>query len=121
MRIDFPTDQTFIAGRWESAADTIPVEDPSTGREIARIARGQQEDIDRAVAAANDARRGAYGRLTAAERGRILLRMSALVAERADQLAWLEATDVGKPLKQARNDVTALARYLEFYGGAADK
>ncbi|MGE0441151.1 MAG: aldehyde dehydrogenase family protein, partial [Gemmatimonadales bacterium] len=79
------------------------------------------EDIDRAVAAANDARRGAYGRLTAAERGRILLRMSALVAERADQLAWLEATDVGKPLKQARNDVTALARYLEFYGGAADK
>jgi aldehyde dehydrogenase (NAD+) len=33
----------------------------------------------------------------------------------------LEAHDVGKPLKQARADARALARYLEFYGGAADK
>ena len=33
----------------------------------------------------------------------------------------LRRLDVGKPLKQARNDAIALARYLEFYGGAADK
>jgi len=38
-----------------------------------------------------------------------------------DELAHLEALDVGKPLKQARADALALARYLEFYGGAADK
>ena len=36
-------------------------------------------------------------------------------------LAELEAADVGKPLTQARNDAVALARYMEFYGGAADK
>ncbi len=41
--------------------------------------------------------------------------------ERADELARLEAMDVGKPLKQARADAVALARYMEFYGGAADK
>ena len=39
----------------------------------------------------------------------------------ADELARLEALDVGKPLKQGRADAVALARYLEFYGGAADK
>jgi aldehyde dehydrogenase (NAD+) len=33
----------------------------------------------------------------------------------------IEASDVGKPLKQARADALALARYMEFYAGAADK
>ena len=36
-------------------------------------------------------------------------------------LARLEPLDVGKPLKQGRADAVALARYLEFYGGAADR
>ena len=47
--------------------------------------------------------------------------MSTQVLEQADELARLEALDVGKPLKQGRADAVALARYLEFYGGAADK
>ena len=58
---------------------------------------------------------------TATERGRLLAKMGRIVEGRADALADLEARDVGKPLKQARADVTALARYLEFYAGAADK
>src|ERR1700754_314031 len=47
--------------------------------------------------------------------------MGRKVLEQADELARLEALDVGKPLKQGRADAVALARYLEFYGGAADK
>jgi aldehyde dehydrogenase (NAD+) len=43
------------------------------------------------------------------------------VEEHIDWLANLEAHDVGKPLTQARADARGLARYLEFYGGAADK
>src|SRR5690606_7502166 len=53
--------------------------------------------------------------------GRIMMKMSELVKERAETLAVLEALDVGKPLHQSRNDSLALARYLEFYAGAADK
>ena len=49
------------------------------------------------------------------------MRMSVAVLEQTDELARLEALDVGKPLKQGRADAVALARYLEFYGGAADK
>ncbi|HOM12186.1 MAG TPA: aldehyde dehydrogenase family protein, partial [Rubrivivax sp.] len=78
-------------------------------------------DIDAAVVAAQAALDGEWGRLGAAERGRMLQRLSAAVLERADELARLEALDVGKPLRQGRADALALARYLEFYGGAADK
>jgi aldehyde dehydrogenase (NAD+) len=95
--------------------------DPSTGSEIGRIARGGADDIDAAVAAARGALDGAWGKLTAAERGRLLARLGTLVTENAEALAEMEATDVGKPLTQARADVTALARYCEFYAGAADK
>ena len=113
----------FIAGAWTPPAgrETLPLTNPSDGGELARIARGTAADIDRAVAAAQEALAGAWGTLTAAERGRILMRMSGIVTERADELARLEALDVGKPLRQARADALALARYLEFYAGAADK
>ena len=46
---------------------------------------------------------------------------AARCSSNVELLARLEALDVGKPLKQARADAVALARYLEFYGGAADK
>jgi aldehyde dehydrogenase (NAD+) len=59
--------------------------------------------------------------MTATERGRVLSALSGAVLQHADELARLEALDVGKPLKQGRADAIALARYLEFYGGAADK
>ena len=73
------------------------------------------------MTAAQAALAGDWGRLSAAERGRVLQRLSAAVLAQADELARLEALDVGKPLKQGRADALALARYLEFYGGAADK
>jgi aldehyde dehydrogenase (NAD+) len=119
----FDTEQVFIAGRWQAPAtgDTLPLHDPSTGLEIGRIARGGAQDIDAAVTAAQSALNGDWGALTAADRGRLLARLGTLVTEHADALAEMEATDVGKPLTQAHADVVALARYCEFYAGAADK
>ncbi|MCA0907940.1 aldehyde dehydrogenase family protein [Ruegeria marisrubri] len=113
----------LIGGRWIRAAagDSLPLINPSDGTEICRIARGSEADIDAAVQAARSALNGDWGRKTALERGRILTRLGQLVLERVDDLARLEAMDVGKPLTQARADAVALARYCEFYGGAADK
>jgi aldehyde dehydrogenase (NAD+) len=121
--IPFDSQGVYIAGRWQPGAggETLELLDPSHGTPLARIARGGAADIDAAVAAAQAALQGAWGACSAAERGRALLRMSARVLEQADALARLEALDVGKPLKQGRADAVALARYLEFYGGAADK
>jgi aldehyde dehydrogenase (NAD+) len=131
--VPFDSSLVFIAGRWRAgdSGQTLPLINPSDGSELTRIARGNAADIDAAVRAAQVAlegeggiegeRAGVWGCLTATERGRLLLKMSALVLEEADELARLEALDVGKPVKQGRADAVALARYLEFYGGAADK
>lgn len=112
----------FIGGAWVPVAGgTLPVENPSTGEVIGEIGRGQAADIDAAVAAAEAALAGDWGRMPAFERGRLLARMGQIVLSRIEDLAVIEAVDVGKPLRQARADVVALARYLEFYSGAADK
>ncbi|WP_425091709.1 aldehyde dehydrogenase family protein [Tropicimonas sp. S265A] len=117
----FATDEMLIGGTWRKPTATLDLIDPSDASDLARIARGQAQDIDAAVSAARAALDGTWGALTATERGRLLARLGARVAEKADWLAEMEARDVGKPLSQARADALALARYLEFYGGAADK
>lgn len=121
--VGFDTSQCLIGGRWIGAGGgrTLAVEDPSTGQEFARIARGGASEIEAAVAAAREALDGPWGRMTAAERGRLLGKIGRAVEDHVEWLATLEAHDVGKPLTQARADARALARYLEFYGGAADK
>lgn len=101
--------------------DTIPCLDPSTGEQFATVPRGTAADIDRAVAAARRAYEGAWGALTATERGRLMQRLATRLLENADSLAVIESRDVGKPLSQAKADVVACARYFEFYGGCADK
>ncbi|WCR09518.1 aldehyde dehydrogenase family protein [Paracoccus stylophorae] len=117
------SDGVFIDNTWQPARSgaTLEVIAPATGKVITRIADGDAADIDAAVAAARRALQGAWGALSAAERGRILACAGALVEGAAEELAWLEAHDTGKPIAQARADIAATARYLEFYGGAADK
>ncbi|HET6600188.1 MAG TPA: aldehyde dehydrogenase family protein [Burkholderiaceae bacterium] len=112
-----------MGGVWREGAtgETLALDNPSDGTPLARIARGSAADIDAAVVAAQTALAGEWGRMTAAERGRLLGTIGRKVLENVDLLARLEALDVGKPLKQGRADAVALARYLEFYGGAADK
>ena len=113
----------FIANEWVPAlsGQTLALKNPSDGTTLCDIARGNAADIDRAVAAADAALEGAWGELAAFERGRILHRIGELVLENIDELTTLESMDVGKPVKQARADVVALARYMEFYAGAVDK
>ncbi len=115
--------QHFINNRWAAPAsgDSIPVINPSNGQTFDNLARGNAQDIDVAVRAARAAFEGPWGRLTATERGRLLQKLSQAMLDHAEELAQLESQDCGKPLKQARADVTAIARYFEFYAGAADK
>lgn len=112
----------YIDGNWSgAAAGTIPVVSPSTGEQIGEISRGGAAEVDAAVQAARRTFEGHWGRVPAVERGRMLMRLSALILQHQEELAQIEARDTGKPMKQARNDIAACARYFEFYGGAADK
>ena len=117
----------FINNRWiaSTTGQTIDVVDPSDGQPFARIARGTAADIDAAVTAARqavgEALDGPWGRTTATERGRLLMKLAAAVSSHHEELAQLESRTTGKPLKQGRADATAVARYFEYYAGAADK
>jgi len=113
----------FIANQHQPASSghTLPVIDPSDGQAYDAIQRGTPADIDRAVQAARACYEGTWQKLNAAERGRLLMRLSQKVAEHAEELALIEQRDCGKPTKQARADAVALARYFEFYSGACDK
>ncbi len=104
-----------------SSGRTIPVIDPSDGQPYDDIQRSNASDIDTAVHAARECFDAVWSRTTAVERGRLLMKLSAKVAEHADELAAIEQRDCGKPTKQAKADAAALARYFEFYAGACDK
>jgi aldehyde dehydrogenase (NAD+) len=113
----------FIGGRWLAARDgrTLAVASPADGEAFTQVPRGGAHEVDLAVAAARQALEGPWGRMTATERGRLLVKIGQAVADHADELARLEARDTGKPMTTARNDIAVLARYFEFYGTAADK
>lgn len=121
--LDIDASHCLIGGRWApcDSGQTMALINPSDGSTLCDIACGGASDIDRAVDAARAAFDGVWGRTTAVERGRVLQKIGVLVLENIDELAKLEALDVGKPLTQARADVVALARYMEFYAGAVDK
>jgi aldehyde dehydrogenase (NAD+) len=105
-----PLYRHLIGNQWiASRAAPLPVVAPATATPFACLASGGALEIDLAVAAARVALEGEWGRLTAT------------VLEHEERLAWIEAHDTGKPISQARADMRAVARYFEFYGGAADK
>lgn len=116
--------RNHVNGRQIEARDgrTIDVVSPSDGKVFARIARSGEPDVDDAVQFARSAfDTGPWPRMAAMERGRILARMAELIRRDRDILATLESRDVGKILVSTRADVDILARYFEFYAGAADK
>ena len=113
----------FVGGRWLAARDerTLSVVAPADGETFDRIAAGGAHEVDLAVQAARAALSGPWGRMSATERGRVLMKIGQAVLDDAEELAQLEARDTGKPMTTARNDINVLARYFEYYGSAADK
>ncbi|MBO9354774.1 aldehyde dehydrogenase family protein [Bordetella petrii] len=113
----------IVDGQQVDALDgaTLDVDSPVDGKVFATIPRGREADVDRAVGAARRALSGPWGRLSAFERGRLMLAFSRCILDHIDELTALESRDTGKSLSTARADVAVLARYFEFYGGGADK
>ena len=97
----------------------IEVLNPATGEPFARIPAGGQTEIDAAVRAARAAA-PAWAATPPAVRGRLLREMARIILERREELATMESTDTGKPLRQARADVDVTARYFEFYAAAGE-
>ncbi|MFJ3621772.1 aldehyde dehydrogenase family protein [Streptomyces iakyrus] len=124
MSAELELTELLIDGKQRPASDgrSFTVLDPSDGTAIAQVALGGKADVDQAVKAARAAFTDPeWARMRAADRGRVLYRIAEAIRDQGDRLARLESQDVGKPLRQAKADVEAAARYFEFYAGAADK
>lgn len=95
---------------------------PATEKTIATIASANDEDVDRAVAAARRAYDKTWSRMSGSDRGKYLFRIARLVQERARELAVAESLDNGKPIKESRDvDVPLVAAWFFYYAGWADK
>ncbi len=113
----------FINGEraWSSSAAAFDAIDPSTGEAFASVASAGTADVDAAVASARAAFEAGWAGLPPVRRVRMLNQLAGLLRERRVEFATLESLDVGKPLRQAEDDVSAAAAYFEFFAGIADK
>lgn len=112
----FPLD---FGGGFHEPTTWVETLDPATGGILARVGSATPDEVDAAVAAARAAAPG-WAALAPSERGTLLRRLGALVRRDADILARLETRDTGKPLAQGRADITAAARYFEYYGSIVE-
>src|SRR5437588_417486 len=113
-----------LGGERVSTADgkTFTVIEPGTGKPFAEVAQAGPEDAQRAVQVAYRAfEEGQWPRLSATQRGRILLQAATLVRQRLEELATVEARNAGKPISDARGEMSLVANVLEYWGGAANK
>ncbi|KGF73754.1 aldehyde dehydrogenase [Neosynechococcus sphagnicola sy1] len=94
--------------------------DPVTGQLWTTVAAAGVEDIDRAVQAADQAR-ATWRRVNSRDRTRLLLKLADLVRDQIDVLAQLESRNVGKPIREAREEVELAADCFEYYAGAINK
>src|SRR3989449_6269752 len=113
----------FIAGQrtWSRSAATFDAIDPATGEGFASVALGGAGRGEAAGASARAASDDGGAGLPPVRRVRILNELAGLLRERRAEFAALESLDVGKPLRQAEDDVSAAAGYFEFFAGVADK
>ena len=103
--------------RATAAGERFPDINPATGETICEVFSADAALIDEAVAAATKAQR-AWIALPAAERGRVLNRVAALLRERKMELARLEVLDTGKPIQEAPEaDIGSAADCFEFFAG----
>lgn len=116
----------FINNEWVKSASgkTFETIDPATGNVIAEVQKGEKADIDRAVAAANEAFRlnSPWRRMDASERGRLLYKLADLIERDIQYIASLETLDNGKPYAMSYGvDVPLSLGAIRYYAGYADK
>ncbi len=117
-------EQFVLGGERVPAADgkSFAVIEPGTGKPFAEVAEAGSEDVERAVRVAYRAfEEGKWPRLSATDRGRILLQAATLVRQRLEDIAVIEARNAGKPIRDARGEIALVAAVLEYWGGAANK
>jgi len=114
--------KNYINNKWvDGGSERLSVEDPSTGEHLAWQAMASAGDIDEAVAAAKACHeRGYLSAMRPVERGRLIGQMGDWLLEYADEIATTLCLEQGKPLWEAKREITNAARYYEYYGSLCE-
>jgi len=121
---NLPRQQMFIDGEWTSSASGEYFEsfDPYTAKPWTLIPRGNAEDVERAVQAAQRAfTSGDWPKMHASQRGLLLRRLGDLIARDAEALAAIEEQDNGKLISEMAGQLKYTPHWYYYYGGLADK
>jgi aldehyde dehydrogenase (NAD+) len=115
--------QFLIDGVWREGSDgtKVPVINPATEEAFAEVSWGTTEDASLALDAAQKALAGEWADWSPTRRGRFLFSVAAAVRRNIAELAVLFCQEHGKPPHQAAGELEDAARYLEYFGGWADK
>src|SRR5438067_7993778 len=115
----------LINGEWVDGSRKFDTINPATGEVLTQIVEASADDVDRAVKAARRAfedRGGAWRKMSASERGRLIWRLADLVEKNIEELAELETLDNGKPIFESRYvDMPMVIDVLRYYAGLATK
>jgi len=117
--------QLLIDGQWVDGAKRFDTINPATGEVLTQIAAASSADVDRAVEAARRAledSNGAWRKMSASERGRLIWKLADLLEKNIDEFAELETLDNGKPIFESRYvDMPMVIDVLRYYAGLATK
>src|SRR5438105_11976206 len=117
--------QLLINGQWVEGSKTFETFNPATGEVLTRVVEASASEVDRAVQAARTAfadRAGAWRKMSASERGRLIWKLADSIEKNIDQLAELETLDNGKPIFESRYvDMPMVSDVLRYYAGLATK
>ena len=114
--------EMFIDGKFVSSAgeETVPVVNPATGEVIAEVPNGSEEDVDRAVRAAQQAFDDVWFDTTPGERAQMMLKLADAIEANAEEIGRIESENVGKPFKSVMTDeMPVMVDHLRFFAGAA--
>ncbi len=116
--------QLYIDGAFVDPASGawLDTSDPVSGEVWAKVPRGNAEDVERAVSAADRAfSSGEWPAMSASRRGALMRKLGDLIAENAEWLAAVEMKDNGKLMAELIMQMRYMANYYYYYGGMADK
>jgi aldehyde dehydrogenase (NAD+) len=114
----------FINNQWVEPAEgkTFDTYNPTTGEVIAKVAAAGVADVDKAVKAARHAlESGPWGKMDAADRGKLMFKLADLIEKNARDLAALESLNCGKTITDSIGDMEGVCNTIRYYAGWADK
>ena len=124
-KYSLPPSKLFLNGEWTDpqSGKAFSAINPATEQEIMKVPLAGEQDVDRAVLAARRAYEdGPWSKLSASDRAKLLYRIGEAILANADEIAYCETIDIGKPISESRNiDVPFVAELFFYYAGWATK